>query len=111
MILTLRCKYLYNKHITMATTMQTYLKKALDSKTRKGIRPTKYKIKARWDVLQENKPSIEQYVRITKFITDFYDGFDEKQADAFMHDLHNIMMTDPSVLMESYEHYLKIFKI
>ena len=26
----------------MATAMETYLKKALDSQTRKGIRPTKY---------------------------------------------------------------------
>jgi len=95
----------------MATTMQTYMKKALDSSTRKGIRPTKYKIKARWNVLQENKPSIEQYVRITKFITGFYNGFDEKQADAFMYHLHNIMMTDPNVLMRSYEYYLKIFTI
>jgi len=95
----------------MASTLQTYMEKALDSKTRKGIRPTKYKIKARWNVLQENKPSIEQYVRITKFITNFYNGFDEKQADAFMYDLHEIMLTEPNVLMHSYEHYLKIFKI
>jgi hypothetical protein len=95
----------------MATTMEIYLKKALDSKTRKGIRPTKYKIKARWDVLQENKPSIEQYVRITQFITNFYDGFNEEKADVFMYHLHNIMMMEPHALMHSYEHYLKIFKI
>ena len=95
----------------MATTMQTYMKKALDSKTRKGIRPTKFKIKARWNVLEENGPSIEQYVRITKFITGFYNGFDENKADAFMYDLHEIMIAEPNKLMHSYEHYLKIFRI
>jgi len=95
----------------MATTMEIYMKKALDSKSRKGSRPTKYKIKARWDVLQENKPSIKQFIRITNFITKFYDGFDEEKADAFMKDLQIIMMTEPNILMHSYEYYLKIFKI
>ena len=96
----------------MATTMEIYMKKALiNSKSQKGSRPTKYKIKARWDVLQENKPSIEQFIRITNFITKFYDGFDEEKADAFMKDLHIIMMTEPNILMHSYEYYLKIFKI
>jgi len=95
----------------MATKMEIYLKKALDLKSQKGSRPTKYKIKARWDVLQEDKPSIEQYVRITNFITKFYDGFDEEKADAFIKDLHIIMMTEPNILMHSYEYYLKIFKI
>ena len=66
MILTLRCKYLYNKYITMATTMETYLKKALDSTPRKGSKPTKSKIQARWTVLRKNMPSIDQYVRMTK---------------------------------------------
>jgi len=94
----------------MEYAMQTFMKTALDSTPRTGSKPTKSTMKARWNVLQENMPSIEQYVRITKFITNFYDGFDEKKADAFMYHLHNIMMTDPNVLMQSYEFYLKIFK-
>ena len=44
----------------MATKMEIYLKKALDLKSQKGSRPTKYKIKARWDVLQENNISVLQ---------------------------------------------------
>ena len=50
----------------MATTMETYLKKALDSTPRKGSKPTKSKIQARWTVLRKNMPSIDQYVRMTK---------------------------------------------
>ena len=98
----------------MATKMEIYLIKALSSSGRKcygGIRPTKYKLKARWTVLQEKKPSVNQIVRITNFITKFYDGFDEKKAEMFMEYLKYIMMNDPNVLMESYEYYLKIFKI
>jgi len=94
-----------------AITMQTYLKTALDSTPRTGSKPTKSKMKARWTILRENMPSIEQYVRITKFICNFYDGFDEKRADEFMEDLENIMLTDPGKSMQSHEYYLKIFKI
>jgi len=56
-------------------------------------------------------PSDEQYFRIAAFISNFYGGFDEKEADAFMHDLHNIMLTDPGKSMEDHEYYLEIFKI
>jgi len=43
-------------------------------------------MKARWDVLRENRPTVEQYVRVTKFLTVVYDGFDEERADEFMKD-------------------------
>ena len=86
--------------------MRSYLHTALKSgvkSSRKGNKPTKSKIKARWEVLMENPPTIEQYVRITKSLTVFYDGFKEEWANSFMYDLENIMITDPSPVMKSYE--------
>ena len=91
--------------------MQSYLKKALESLQRKGSKPSKSKIKARWTILRDNMPSLEQYERITKFITKFYGGFDGKKAELFMEYLENIMLTDPGKSMKSHEYYLKIFKI
>jgi hypothetical protein len=94
--------------------MQSYLLTALKSgvkSSRKGSKPSKSKIQARWKELMENPPTNQQYVRITKFLTVFYDGFAEEKADDFIDDLENIMLTDPSPVMKSYEYYLKIFKI
>jgi hypothetical protein len=95
----------------MATPMRTYMMKALASKQRKGSKPSKSQIEARLTILMESMPSDEQYFRIAAFISNFYGGFDEKEADAFMHDLHNIMLTDPGKSMEDHEYYLEIFKI
>jgi len=98
----------------VVTEMETYPKNALKmgvNSSREGSKPTKSKIKARWEVQRESPPTIEQYVRITKFLTVFYDGFDEERADEFISHLENIMMTDPSPVMKSYEYYLKIFNI
>jgi hypothetical protein len=95
----------------MTTTMRTYMINALASKQRKGSNPSKSQIDARFTLLMESMPSDEQYWRIAWFISIFYGGFDEKKADAFIHDLHNIMLTDPGKSMKSFEYYLKIFKI
>jgi hypothetical protein len=94
--------------------MQSYLHNALKSGVKsscKGSKPSKSKIKARWEVQRENPLTYQQYVRIINFITFLYDGFDKEKADEFIYNLENIMLTDHNSVMKSYEYYLKILKI